>query len=236
MPVTASPLAIWSTLIMAILASITTLLLLLHAVRGRRERRGRGAALSIGLPAALVVALAATGIFVRLSAPRSLTEQDLGIAAVVRVPDVTMLTDRGESLEARRFSRAAGPLDLPEGYAGRLILAGVTEALSNCHGWVFTGGRYCLSAADVEAILRDNAYTRVDEPAPQDLIVYRDAEGMPVHTGIVKAVGADGFVLVESKWGQSQVFWHTPDDQRYSRRYDFWRSDRSGHLLHMPRT
>lgn len=232
------PLVVWSILVVAIAAWGAVLFIVADALRGRRRSpaRLRPFPTRVGVTASLLVAGVATAFFVHLVAPRRLTGDDLGIASVVAVPDATLLTDRGEPLAARRFSRAAEAADVPAGYEGRLILAGVTEALSNCHGWVFTGGRYCLSAADVESILRDNAYARVDRPAPRDLIVYRDAQGAPVHTGIVKAVGADGFVLVESKWGQLQVFWHTPDDQRYSERYDYWRSDRPGHLVRMPRS
>jgi hypothetical protein len=48
-------------------------------------------------------------------------------------------------------------------------------------------------------------------------------------------VGADGFILVESKWGSLRVFWHTPDDQGYSPRFEYWHSDRGGHLLEIVR-
>ena len=31
----------------------------------------------------------------------------------------------------------------------------------NCHGWVFTGGRFWVSGEDVPRILEDNGYRRV---------------------------------------------------------------------------
>ncbi|MFM8891339.1 MAG: hypothetical protein ACKOTB_06895, partial [Planctomycetia bacterium] len=43
--------------------------------------------------------------------------------------------------------------------------------------------------------------------------------------------GDDGFVLVESKWGPLHTYWHTPEAQSYSQRFDYWRSPRAGHLL-----
>ena len=237
MPDTLSPLVIWSILLLAIAAWIATGLSWACARRGCQSGSGKALPRPWRRTTAIaLVAVAATALFAVGVTPRRLTDDNLGIAHVVTVPDVTLLTDRGEALVARRFSRRASADDVPQGYEGRLILAGVTEALSNCHGWVFTGGRYCISAADVEAILRDNDYSRVDHPEPADLIIYRDEAGIPVHTGIVKAVGADGFVLVESKWGQLQVFWHTPDDQGYSAHFDYWHSDRPGHLLRMPRS
>ena len=229
-----TPLVIWSTLCLAIAAWIVTAFFASGRAFGFETLRGMNPK-RMAVAAALV-AVAAMTLFVRQVAPPRFTGDDLGLASVITIPDATMVTDQGRPIEMRRFSRAAAPDDVPQGYEGRLILVGVAEALSNCHGWVFTGGRFCLSAADVVAILRDNAYTRIEHPRPQDLIIYRDEQGLPVHTGIVKAVGEGGFVLVESKWGQLQVFWHLPDDQRYSDRYDYWRSDRSGHLLRMPRS
>src|SRR5205807_1160464 len=79
-------------------------------------------------------------------------------------------------------------------------VAAPPDATSNCHGWVFTGGRYWVKGGAVEDILRDNGYRTVEDPRPGDLVVYRDDQGAVSHTGVVSSVGADGLVLVESKW------------------------------------
>lgn len=55
--------------------------------------------------------------------------------------------------------------------------------------------------------------------------------GVPNHTGLVQAIGRNGFVLIESKWGQLDVYWHTPADQGYADHWEYWRSTRAGHRL-----
>jgi hypothetical protein len=62
-------------------------------------------------------------------------------------------------------------------------------------------------------------------------VIWRDDNGHPVHTGVVKALGSD-FVLVESKWGFGGRFLHQLEDQGYSKHFDYYRSPRAGHVLH----
>lgn len=229
---TIAPLVPWAGLALAVAAWMAAV----SAVHAWRSAPGRRAGRTGRVAWALVaVALASTAAFVAITRPPRLTGRDLGLPEIVIVSDVAALTDRGQAIPVRRYADPAAERSVPTGYEGRAILAGGAEALSNCHGWVFTGGRYAIAAENVDAILRDNGYERVAAPGLHDLIVYRDAAGRPVHTGLVKAVGADGFILVESKWGSLRVFWHTPDDQGYSTRYDFWHSDRGGHLLEIVR-
>lgn len=229
---TIAPLVPWAGLALAVAAWAAAL----PAILAWRSAPGRRAGWSgRAAPALLAVALVATAAFVALVIPVRLTGRDLGLPEIVIVPDMAALTDRGQAIPVRRYADPATDRSVPEGYEGRAILAGGGEALSNCHGWVFTGGRYAIAGENVDAILRDNGYERVSEPGLHDLIIYRDAAGRPVHTGVVKAVGADGFVLVESKWGSLRVFWHTPGDQGYSPRFDYWRSERGGHLLEIVR-
>lgn len=102
---------------------------------------------------------------------------------------------------------------------------------SNCHGWVFTGGAFIVDGDVVEQILRDNNYRLVDEPRPNDLIIYRDPYGHVAHSGIVK-IAAAGLVLIESKWGNGACYVHEPSSSIYSQRFTYYRSPRSGHLLH----
>lgn len=102
---------------------------------------------------------------------------------------------------------------------------------SNCHGWVFTDGRYHVKGENVDQILRDNGYELVPEPAMGDLIVYRGVGGEVLHTGVVRAVGTNGLVFIESKWGILGRYLHQPADQCFGQNFTYYRSSRPGHLL-----
>jgi hypothetical protein len=104
----------------------------------------------------------------------------------------------------------------------------------NCHGWVFAAGRHLiLTAAEVETILEDNGYVPVSEPRVGDLAIYRSRRGKIIHSGIVRAVAADGLVLVESKWGKLSRFLHPADEHLYQSHATctYYRSSRAGHCL-----
>ncbi len=185
-----------------------------------------------GCVALAMVSFAATSSgFYHQAAPRPVPAEELGIAQAVVVPGVVLRTDRGTPIEVRRLSEAVAPGEVPDGYTGRLIVAGGRDALSNCHGWVFTDGEFCVDSKSVDNILHENGYAEVVDPQPSDLIVYRDGDGVPNHTGLVQAIGRNGFVLVESKWGLLDVYWHTPADQGYADHWEYWRSTRAGHRL-----
>ncbi len=66
---------------------------------------------------------------------------------------------------------------------------------------MFAGGEFIVRGAAVDQILQDNGYQAVNQPQPGDVIVYRDIDNHVLHTGVVKATGNDGFLLIESKWG-----------------------------------
>lgn len=117
-------------------------------------------------------------------------------------------------------------------YMGRVIQVGPPDTTCLCHGWTFCGGRYMLAYPDVDRILRENAYQQVEQPQPGDLVIYRDLRrGIIVHSGVVKAVGKDNYVLVESKWALRGRYLHEPALQPYSLDFAYYRSERSGHLL-----
>lgn len=186
--------------------------------------RLRRALFALAGGAALVAALA------MLAGPEETRVGD-SVARIVPAPGVVARTDHGGAVPLGWPEHPEAPSDLPRGYEGRVIVAGRGDGTSNCHGWVFAGGCYWIPTEFIDTILRDNGYDRVDEPRAGDLIVYRDDDGRPFHTGVVKAVGDRGFVLVESKWGQTDVFWHTPHDQAFGDEYEYWRTDRPGHGL-----
>ena len=102
---------------------------------------------------------------------------------------------------------------------------------SNCHGWVFAGGRYWLDADDVECILSENGYQPVVQARVGDLVIYRDAAGQIMHSGIVRAVLNDGDSLIESKWCWMGVFLHRVGDSDYGANFTYYRSDRGSHLM-----
>jgi hypothetical protein len=101
---------------------------------------------------------------------------------------------------------------------------------TNCHGWVFTGGRYWIGGTEVEAILAENEYKAVEKPQPGDLVVYRDPHGVS-HSCIVRYVTEGLPVMVEGKWGTSGVYLHAVDQSLYGSQFTYYRSPRKGHLL-----
>jgi hypothetical protein len=101
-----------------------------------------------------------------------------------------------------------------------------TDPRSNCHGWVFTGGRYGISELAVGALLQDNGYHQVDAPLPGDVVVYRDASGKVSHSGRVYRVHETGETWIESKWGPGGRYRHLPLDQCYSGKPEYYRSER----------
>ncbi len=101
---------------------------------------------------------------------------------------------------------------------------------SNCHGWVFTGGKYWILGKSVDPILEQNHYEPTTSPQPGDLVVYRN-DAKVSHTAIVRYV-TDGMpVLVEGKWGALGVYLHAVEESCYGRNYMFYRSPRKGHQL-----
>ncbi|MEZ6139385.1 MAG: hypothetical protein R3B84_02330 [Zavarzinella sp.] len=101
----------------------------------------------------------------------------------------------------------------------------------NCHGWVFSGGRYWLTAENVEQILTDNGYQTVKTPIPGDVVIYRDDTGYITHTGMVYGAGSTTRTQVIGKWGWMGVYIHYVDESCYGKNYAFYRSSRPGHVV-----
>jgi hypothetical protein len=147
------------------------------------------------------------------------------------------LTDRGRSIPiftrpelGERASQAEQRMTAP--FALALIRTAGPDHASNCHGWVFAGGKYWVRGGCVESILEDNDYQKVEQPQVGDVVVYRDEEGEVTHTGLVR-VASEGLLLVESKWGFLGRYLHTPAEQPYGQSWAFFRTPRDGHVLHL---
>jgi len=101
---------------------------------------------------------------------------------------------------------------------------------SNCHGWVFTAGRFWLPGENIDRILTENDYALVTDPKPGDLIVYRKGTSV-THTALVRYVTEGYPVLVEGKWGCTGVYLHEAERSIYGSNFTYYRSSRQGHLL-----
>ncbi len=169
--------------------------------------------------------------------PAMLTEPGPSIRK--EAADPRAVTDLGREIELFHYDEVHSPEVLEasllemERFTHEVIRVEGPNATSNCHGWVFTGGTYGVQSEDVDTILADNGYEPVQPAQAGDLVVYRDDSGAALHTGLVRFVGDDGMLLVESKWGPLGVFLHTPETQPYGNQFGFWRSPRQGHRLHL---
>lgn len=155
------------------------------------------------------------------------------------VPTAYAKTDSGRPIplfQCRELDGTGNPNGQPQTVLSpelmaRLITVAPPNEKTNCHGWVFAGGQFVIQGRMVDFILSDNGYENVGQPLEGDVILYRDSNGVPAHTGIVKATGNDGFVLIESKWGFDGQYLHQPQDQGYSKTFEYFRSPRPGHTL-----
>jgi hypothetical protein len=150
-----------------------------------------------------------------------------------------LVTDRGTAVPVMEATdpRARAEMAALEGrfldseaIRNRLIRRQPADDRSNCHGWVFTGGRFWLGGADVEPILAENGYAAVTTPQPGDLVVYR-RDGLVMHTAVVRYVTPGMPVLVEGKWGSTGVYLHDVDGSVYGTGYTYYRADRPTHVL-----
>lgn len=162
------------------------------------------------------------------------------VAHVAKVPvaDAVVVTDRGRIFTVFQYDARGRdvPQDAAQALRGKLHRIAPPDASTNCHGWVFTGGRYAICAAAVAALLEDNGYHAVNSPRRGDVIVYRDDAGKILHSGRVRSVHDDGQVWVESKWGASGRYVHLAEHQCYSESFGFYHTSRPTHAAQLVRT
>ncbi len=162
------------------------------------------------------------------------------VPGVVELDDHSMaMTDEGTGIPLYRFATddnrfeeyASRAEERFRAFGNAMIHREDADKMANCHGWVFTDGRFLLKGNDVERILCDNHYVLVADPRPSDLVIYRDEMGSILHTALVQGILRDGTVITESKWGIDQRFLHLPANQPYSQHFEYYRTDRPNHLI-----
>ena len=155
------------------------------------------------------------------------------------VPSARAVTDSGREIAIREAVAPRGDQELMALEAAIFSRPAVRDSvirtqsgsdLTNCHGWVFTGGRFWITGSEVDRILTENAYQVITDPHPGDLVVYRSGTNV-LHTALVRYVTEGLPVLVEGKWGCSGIYIHPVDKSVYGTEFQYYRSTRSGHLL-----
>lgn len=89
-----------------------------------------------------------------------------------------------------------------------VIQTGAADSSAVCHDFTFFESFGIVHNSDIEGVLRQYGFERTESPQIDDVIIYHDSSGIVVHSGIVKAVGKNNFVLIESKWGAQGRFLH----------------------------
>lgn len=195
-------------------------------------------------PVAVMTALLAlclgSAVYVQAVGRMTLSDPDLPVAVGTgfhSVDGLVALTDRGRPLSLIVYNDEESLGEAERKYLNstpfqhQIIRLKEPTTACNCHGWVYTGGRFAIQSRHVDGILIDNGYEEAALPRADDLVIYRGAEGAIEHTGLVRMVGQDGLILVESKWGPLGVYLHPVDGQPYGVGRKFYRSPRAGHLV-----
>src|SRR5688572_8375408 len=154
----------------------------------------------------------------------------------VPVLSTQALTDKGRAIGLFHFKMHSTPDEMAQFIGAeqkaldQFIRLTEPDSTANCHGWVFTGGKYGIRDPDVAGILADNDYAEVTEPREGDLAIYFKGEQIS-HAGLVRLADKKSPILVESKWGPFGVYLHPVEKHPWPGPCKFYRSPRSGHLL-----
>jgi hypothetical protein len=192
------------------------------------------------LGAFLLAASLATSLYIRTFAEPAPEGIDVPLAAGTEfhvIADVVAVTDLGHELPLFAYDNEESLTKAEQSYLAidqfdqQIIRIGEPNAACNCHGWVYTGGRYAIRGRYIDELLSDNGYVEVAEPRADDVVIYRGPEGSVEHTGLIRHIGSDGLVLVESKWGPLGVYLHPLASQPYGDHHHFYRSPRAGHVV-----
>lgn len=149
---------------------------------------------------------------------------------------IVAVTDQGREIPLAAYALSSSIGDAESNllarqpFAAQVIRLFPPSAETNCHGWVFTGGRHAIPSQHIEGLLSDNLYEPVDSPDVGDIVVYHSGETI-LHTGLVKWIDERGTVFVESKWGPLGVYLHSALAQPYGDEFTYYRTSRPGHLV-----
>ncbi len=89
-------------------------------------------------------------------------------------------------------------------------------AVYNCHSyaWYYTSIYNPYWICDVGPFIDDNACSTafdVNSAQVNDIVVYLNENGVPLHSGVVSSIDSSGNLIVKSKWGQAGVYIHAID-------------------------
>jgi len=159
----------------------------------------------------------------------------------VPVRSTLAITDKGRTIPLFHFKLHSTASEVEqfihsnEKDLSQIIRLSEANSASNCHGWVFTGGRYGIREGDVATILIDNSYGEVTDPREGDLAIYSNGDRFS-HSGLVRIADKHAPLLIESKWGPFGVYLHTVDKQPFPGSCKFYRSSRADHMLVLNRS
>ena len=220
------------------LLALAGLLLLFGAARSDRLARALAAVFARARTprwqwAALAIGCPTTAALLAFVAERPAVAQ----CALARLlPPWTAVTDEGRNVP---LAEVVGAPEAPDdrqtlhkyGLTGRAIQVAPADWSYDCHGWLFADGRCVVPDAAVEGILQDNGYSPVVQPGLGDLAIYRDGRSAVCHSAQVCAVLEGGAILLESKWGYSGRYVHSPGATPYGQNWTYYHSPRNGHAL-----
>jgi hypothetical protein len=165
-----------------------------------------------------------------------LTGIDPAYAGYRELSGIVAVTDQGRELTLAAYevapttNQSESDLLTRQPFNAQVIRLFPPSPETNCHGWVFTGGRHAIPSQHIEDLLTDNQYTSVESPQAGDVVIYRSGDTI-THTGLVKWVDERGDVFVESKWGPLGVYLHPVLAQPYGSSFTYYRTDRPNHLV-----
>ncbi len=81
----------------------------------------------------------------------------------------------------------------------------------NCHSyaWYRHSATNSYWIMDITQFTLDSACSVVTSAQINDIIVYMDANGNPIHSGVVYSIGSSGELTIGSKWGQAGAYIHS---------------------------
>ncbi len=188
----------------------------------------------------VLAASGAAAVWVRFASVPPVADGDFPIPAATQfhmLEGIVALTDGGRELPLCAYEQSERLLEEERGILGlsqyqhQVIRLVEPRTQCNCHGWVYTQGKYAIRSRDVSTILEDNGYAVVTQPQVGDLAIYRTSTEEVAHTGLVRLVADDGSIFVESKWGPLGVYLHPVASQPYGNRHVYYRSQRAGHVV-----